>query len=74
MAKKLIWVEIHKKGKNVTPTYYFDFDFLNKLGFPDNEMFSFIGEIKIYAEKEMKERLKANDEKKEIFLIRQEQK
>ena len=44
MAKKLIWVEIHKKGRNVTPTYYFDFDFLNKLGFPDEYIFNFIKE------------------------------
>ena len=64
MAKKLIWIEIHKKSNSVTPTYYFDFDLLNQLGFPDTEIFSFIEEIKTFAEKEIKERLETNNEEK----------
>lgn len=56
MPKKLIWVDIHKKGRSITPTYYFDFDLLNQLGFPDNDILSFLEEMKIFAQKEMGER------------------
>lgn len=59
MAKKVIWADIHKRGRDITPTYYFDFDFLNDLGFPDSEMLSFIEEMKAFAEKEQKERAEA---------------
>ena len=59
MAKKIIWVDIHKKKRNsITPTYYFDFDLLNQLGFPDSEMLCFIEEMKTHAQKEMEERKK----------------
>ena len=56
IKRKLFWVEIHKKGNTIAPTYFFDFDMLNELGFPDDEMYSFLEEIKLYAEKEMNER------------------
>ena len=56
IKRKLFWVEIRKKGNTIAPTYFFDFDMLNELGFSDDEMYSFLEEIKIYAEKEMNER------------------
>lgn len=56
MPKKLIWVDIHKKGDYITPTYYLDFDLLNELGFFDSEMLAFIEEMKEHAQKEMEER------------------
>ena len=65
IKRKFIWADIHKKSRKITPTYYFDFDLLNQLGFPDSEMLSFIEEMKFYAEKDMKERQEANNEKKE---------
>ncbi len=63
MTKKLIWTDIHKKGKGIEPIYYFDFDLLNELGFPDTKMFSFIEEMKKMAEKEVNERGKARSRK-----------
>lgn len=50
----LIWVDIKENSKGITPTYFFDFELLNELGYSDNEMFSFIEEMKTFAEKEMK--------------------
>ena len=64
IKRKLFWAEIRKKGNTIAPTYFFDFDMLNELGFPDNEIYSFLDEIKIYAEKEMKQRRESNNEKK----------
>ena len=42
IKRKLFWAEIRKKGNTITPTYFFDFDMLNELGFPDNEIYSFL--------------------------------
>ncbi|MBS3106729.1 hypothetical protein J4419_03650 [Candidatus Woesearchaeota archaeon] len=64
MPKKLMWVDIHEKRNKITPIYYFDYDLLNQLGFPDSEMLKFIEETKRFAEKEIKER-EESDEKKE---------
>ena len=66
MPKKLIWVDIHKKRNTITPTYYFDFEYLNSLGFQDKEMLTFLEEMKSFAEKELKERsdLKAGKNEK----------
>ncbi len=63
MTKTLIWVDIRKKSNGITPTYYFDFDMLNQLGFPDREIFSFIEEMKLFAEKEANERKKEPSKK-----------
>lgn len=52
-----MWVDLREKGDEITPTYYFDFDLLNQLGFLDPYMFDFIKEMKIMAKKEIKERL-----------------
>ena len=54
--QRLIWVDIKENSKGVTPTFFFDFELLNELGYSDNEMFSFIEEMKTFAEKEAKER------------------
>ena len=54
--QRLIWVDIKEKDDGITPTYYFEFDKLNELGFSDNEMFSFIKEMKLMAKKEIKDR------------------
>ena len=54
--QRLIWVAIHEKEGGVTPTYYFDFDLLNQLGFPDSYIFDVIKEMNIMAEKEVSER------------------
>ncbi len=63
MPKKLIWADIYNKRDTITPIYYFDFNYLNELGFPDDEMLKFLDEMKDFAEKEMKERAdKANAE------------
>ncbi|MFH1065693.1 MAG: hypothetical protein V1734_04285 [Nanoarchaeota archaeon] len=62
MAKKLIWADINKRGRNINSTYYFDFELLNQLGFPDSEMLSFIEEMKTFAEKEQKERAEERQE------------
>ncbi len=61
--QRLIWANIHVKDNNITPTYYFDFDKLNDLGFPDCEMLAFIMERKMYAQKEMKEKKNKKEKK-----------
>lgn len=53
---KLIWADIHEKDNNITPWYYFEFDKLNEIGFPDSEMLAFIEEMKTYAQKDIEER------------------
>ena len=53
---RLIWTDIRVNKEELTPTYYFDFDLLNEVGFPDGEIFNFIEEMKTFAEKEIKER------------------
>ena len=63
IKRKLFWAEIRKKGNTITPTYFFDFDMLNELGFSEDEMYSFLEEIKIYAEKEMMERHECSNKK-----------
>ncbi len=65
MKRKLIWVDVNVSKKMLTPTYYFDFDLLNQIGFPDNIMLSFLEEMKTFAEKEMKERQEEKNEKKD---------
>ncbi len=54
--KKLIWADIHEKDNQITPWYYFEFDRLNEMGFPDSEMLAFIEEMKTCAQKEMEQR------------------
>lgn len=53
---KLIWANIHEKDNMITPRYFFEFDKLNEIGFPDAEMLIFIEEMKTIAQKEIKER------------------
>ena len=65
IKRKLFWVEIYKKGNAISTNYFFDFNMLNELGFPDDEIYSFLEEIKIYAEKEIGERRETNNEKKD---------
>ena len=61
IKRKLIWADIKENSKGITPTYYFDFELLNELGYPDNDMLSFIEEMKTFAEKEAKERANKTD-------------
>ncbi len=52
-----MWMDIHSKDKEITPWYYFEFDKLNELGFPDTYIFDFMREMEVMAKKEIKERL-----------------
>ena len=51
-----MWADIHHKGNEITPWYYFDLDKFNELGYQDKDIFEFIDEMKKYARKEVKER------------------
>lgn len=56
MPKKLIWVDVRNRRDGTTPTYYFDFDYLNTLGFQDKDMLDFLEDMRIFAKKEIEER------------------
>ncbi len=39
---RLISAYIREADSSITPWYYFEFDKLNEIGFPDSEMLTFI--------------------------------
>ena len=62
IKRKLIWTDVTVRKRCLYPTFYFDFDLLNEAGFPDEEMIKMVEEMKIFAEKELKERKEAKNE------------
>jgi len=50
-----MWTDVTVRKQNMCPTYHFDFDLLNKIGFQDEDMIEILEEMRIFAEKEMKE-------------------
>jgi len=56
IKRKLIWANISVRKRVLYPTYYFDYDLLNEIGFPDEQMIFLLDEMKEHAEKELKDR------------------
>ena len=56
IKRKLIWADITIKKQVLYPTYYFDYDLLNEIGFPDEQLIKMLDEMKVHAEKELKDR------------------
>ena len=64
IKRKLIWTDVTVRKRCLCPTYYFDIDLLNEIGFPDEEMIKIVEEMKTFAEKEFKERKEGKNEGK----------
>lgn len=64
IKRKLIWTDVTVRKRCLCPTYYFDFDLLNEIGFPDDEMIKMLEEMRTFAEKELKERREKNEQKR----------